>query len=204
MLTANTNCALGLEWTTPVVHTYPTDWVNGGTAQSLICSTGTAITWPTGTALVDNRVCYRQLGPKTWEVAYKVYKTSGGGNGSGEYIWNLPNGLCFDTTSDFQNVSTIGEANSSLWLSLMMPASVSARRGDWGTAGSYVSSSGGVVPYCESAFRVVAHTLCGYSNQYAASTASVYQGLNVINSSFFGVGSEPDVSWTVQFTFQST
>lgn len=76
---------------------------------------GGTTTAPTkGTRTVDN-ISYRQLGAKEWEVVMTYFQTAntGAGNGSGDYLFTLPNSLSFDMTlpSQTQYQSNIGTSS---------------------------------------------------------------------------------------------
>jgi hypothetical protein len=71
-------------------------WVNAGTIQSVGWSATT--TPPTIGTTVENAIYYKQVGNKEWEINLVFDLSSGGSNGSGEYIFTLPNNLSFDLT----------------------------------------------------------------------------------------------------------
>ena len=59
---------------------------------------------------------YRQLGAKEWEVSMTYFQTAntGAANGSGDYLFTLPNSLSFDTTLPLQ-VQYQANVNTSSW-----------------------------------------------------------------------------------------
>jgi hypothetical protein len=90
-------------------------WINAGTIQSV--GIGATITAPSvGATTPVNQVRYRQIGPKEWEVQVAFYQNSAGNGGNGYYLFTLPNGLQFDTTSPFQQPYTGVPANANGWM----------------------------------------------------------------------------------------
>ena len=87
-------------------------WTSGGAIT--FGATTTAPTKPT-TKVKDN-ISYRQLGAKQWEVviSWLVSDATGATNGTGDYLFTLPNSLQFDTTLPSQSVYT-GNVGSSVW-----------------------------------------------------------------------------------------
>lgn len=73
------------------------------TSVGAISISGTTTAPTKGTRTVDN-ISYRQLGSKEWEVVMTYYQTAntGAANGSGDYLFTLPNSLSFDTTLSSQ------------------------------------------------------------------------------------------------------
>ena len=89
-------------------------WTSAGTIQSVGINGTTA--FPTIGTATRNNVSYRQLGTKEWEVAIALdASTTGAANGTGDYLFNLPNGLSFDTTVPWQPVYT-GNVQTSSWV----------------------------------------------------------------------------------------
>ena len=87
-------------------------WTSAGTIQSVGLNGTTA--FPTIGTATRNNVSYRQLGTKQWEVAMALdASTTGAANGTGDYLFNLPNGLSFDTTVPWQPVYTSNVQTSS-------------------------------------------------------------------------------------------
>ena len=86
-------------------------WTSAGAIT--IGATTTAPTKPT-TRVQDN-ISYRQIGAKQWEVimSYVVTSATGAVNGTGDYLFTLPNSLSFDTTLPSQQIYTSGVATSS-------------------------------------------------------------------------------------------
>ena len=91
-------------------------------------ATTTAPTKPT--ARVQDNISYRQLGAKQWEVimSWLVTSATGSVNGTGDYLFTLPNSLSFDTTLPSQQIYTGGVASSS-----------------WNTASYIIPSGSGVI-----------------------------------------------------------
>ena len=77
-------------------------WTSAG-ATTITATT----TNPTkGTTTSDN-ISYRQLGAKQWEIILTYIQTVANGvNGSGDYLFTLPNGLSFDATLPSQQIYT--------------------------------------------------------------------------------------------------
>ena len=79
-------------------------WTSAGTIQSV--GWGATTTAPTIGTAARNNISYRQIGTKEWEIAIAFEYTSGGSDGSGDYLFTLPNSLRFDTTVPIQPVYT--------------------------------------------------------------------------------------------------
>ena len=161
------------------------NWTSAGTIQSVGWNSTT--TAPSiGTTSV-NDYSYKQLGPKTWkcQLTFSAGSNSiGANNGSGDYLFTLPNGLQFNTTiagqaANIDNVGTSSWIWPSLWLS--------------NSSGSITNLSQGgllyVVPYSNTQFRLIHVGIAGigYVIPYGGG--------------YYGVGS--NISWRVTFTFQS-
>ena len=87
-------------------------WTSGGAI-----TIGGTTTAPTkGGTLTKDNISYRQVGAKEWEVSLTYYQTSntGANNGSGDYLFTLPNSLSFDTTVPTQ-VQYQSNINTSSW-----------------------------------------------------------------------------------------
>lgn len=87
------------------------DWISAGTVQAVgVGATTTAPTLPT--TAFQNRVNYRRVGSKTYEVqAVLNYNSNvGGSNGNGDYLFTLPAGLQFDLSIPTQtgNQTNVG------------------------------------------------------------------------------------------------
>jgi len=90
-------------------------WTSGGAIT--IGGTTTAPTKPT--SRVHDNINYRQVGAKQWEIIMTYFQNgaAGAANGSGDYLFTLPNSLSFDTTLTSQipytaNVNTAAWTNS--------------------------------------------------------------------------------------------
>ena len=101
-------------------------WTSAGAIT--IGATTTAPTKPT-TRVQDN-ISYRQLGAKQWEVimSWLVTSATGSVNGTGDYLFTLPNSLSFDTTLPSQQIYTGGVASSA-----------------WNTASYIIPSGSGLI-----------------------------------------------------------
>jgi hypothetical protein len=87
-------------------------WTDAGTATSTI--TGT-VTNPSPGNVGYNKVYYRRLGAKEYEVVYRFNQSAPGGAGSGDYLFTLPAGLQFDTTLQFQAAVASAGPNTAWW-----------------------------------------------------------------------------------------
>ena len=161
------------------------NWTSAGTIQSVGWNATT--TAPTIGTTAVNDYSYKQIGSKTWscQLTFSAGSSStGANNGSGDYLFTLPNGLQFNTTIAGQaavtdNVGTSTWAWPGVWLS--------------SSTGSITNLSQGgllyVVPYSSTQFRLIHVGIAGigFLIPYA--------------SGYYGVGS--NISWRVSFTFQS-
>ena len=93
-----------------------TNWTDAGTIQTVGLG-GTSGAPTIGTAAV-NQIYYRSRGAKIWEVSLTLEKGTAGTNGSGDYLFTLPNGLQFDTTlvNQRQWTGDVGGPNNDLLL----------------------------------------------------------------------------------------
>jgi hypothetical protein len=73
-------------------------------------------TSPTKGVTTQDNISYRRLGEKQWEVilTYTQTAATGGANGSGDYLFTLPNSLSFDTTLPSQQIYT-GSIGTNAW-----------------------------------------------------------------------------------------
>ena len=161
------------------------NWTSAGTIQSVGWNATT--TAPTIGTTTVNDYSYKQIGSKTWkcQLTYSAGGSStGANNGSGDYLFTLPNGLQFNTSLAGQaaisdNVGTSTWVWPGVWLS--------------SSTGSITNLAQGgllyVVPYSSTQFRLIHVGIAGigYVIPYA--------------SGYYGVGS--NISWRVTFTFQS-
>jgi hypothetical protein len=161
------------------------NWTSAGTIQSVGWTATT--TAPTIGTTAVNDYSYKQIGSKTWrcQLTYSAGSNSiGANNGTGDYVFTLPNGLQFNTTLAGQNATTdnVGSSNwtwPGLWLS--------------SSSGSITNLNQGghlfVVPFSSTQYRLIHAGIAGvgYVIPYA--------------SGYYGVGS--NISWRVTFTFQS-
>jgi hypothetical protein len=161
------------------------NWTSAGTIQSVGWSATT--TAPTIGTTAINDYSYKQIGAKTWkcQLTYSAGGSSTGANiGSGDYLFTLPNGLQFNTSTAGQETYT-DLVGSSTWY---WP-------GRWlsNSSGSITNLNQGgllyVVPYSSTQFRLIHVGIAGVGAviPYA--------------SGYYGVGA--NISWRVTFTFQS-
>ena len=161
------------------------NWTSAGTIQSVGWSATT--TAPTIGTTTVNDYSYKQIGSKTWrcQLTFSAGGSSTGAyNGSGDYLFTLPNGLQFNTSIAGQAAYS-ANVGQSIW--------------DW--PGLWLSSSSGsitnlsqggllyVVPYSSTQYRLIHVGIAGIGAviPYA--------------SGYYGVGS--NISWRLTFTFQS-
>jgi len=161
------------------------NWTSAGTIQSVGWNATT--TAPTIGTTALNDYSYKQIGSKTWrcQLTFSAGSNSvGGNNGSGDYVFTLPNGLQFNTILVGQNATTehVGSSNwywPGLWLS--------------SSSGSITNLNQGgnlfVVPYSSTQFRLIHVGIAGVG--YVIPYASGYYGVLA------------NTSWRVSFTFQS-
>lgn len=161
------------------------NWTSAGTIQSVGWTATT--TAPTiGTTTVNN-YSYKQIGSNTWRCQLTFSagsNTIGANNGTGDYLFTLPNGLQFNTSIAGQAAYS-ADVGRSIW--------------DW--PGLWLSNCTGsitnlsqagllyVVPYNSTQFRLI--------HAGIATIGSVIP----YASGYYGVGS--NISWRVTFTFQS-
>jgi hypothetical protein len=103
VLTANSSCALGLQWASP--SSFRTNWcqssqpvVRNCTAFTggLIYGVGGAppeVDTSSASSITCNFACYRQVGPSRWQVFWQFSKVSAGGtidSGADQYNFVLP------------------------------------------------------------------------------------------------------------------
>ena len=115
ILTANSNCALGVQWAAPA-QAPPGVWQESALNMNDLVWTSCSIVSgdPNQNPTFDNTVCcnvvcYRQLNTKVWEVAWKVSKLVSGGTtcGVGQYLYRLPPEVpLIDTSGCFQKPIT--------------------------------------------------------------------------------------------------
>ncbi len=161
------------------------NWTSAGTIQSV--GWGATTTAPTIGTTAVNDYSYKQIGAKTWkcQLTYSAGSNSiGANNGTGDYLFTLPNGLQFNTSIPGQNAisDNVGSSNwtwPGVWLS--------------SSSGSITNISQGgllyVVPYSSTQFRLIHVGIAGIGYVIP------YQ------SGYYGVGS--NISWRVTFTFQA-
>ena len=160
------------------------NWTSAGTIQSVGWNATT--TAPTIGTTAVNDYSYKQIGSKTWkcQLTFSAGSTTGANNGSGDYLFTLPNGLQFNTSLAGQaaisdNVGTSTWVWPGVWLS--------------SSTGSITNLVQGgllyVVPYSNTQFRLIHVGIAGIGYVIPYS------------SGYYGVGS--NISWRVTFTFQS-
>ena len=136
-------------------------WTDGGNVT--FSGTGNDPTFPTS-GVVYNKIYYRQIGPKTWQVngKYQTATASGGNEGIGDYIIRLPASLQFDTTLATQAVYTTSLGTSAAWTYVAIPESNGRYFYGLTSEGGW---DGGVVPYSSTAYRLVMGSNAGSTYQ---------------------------------------
>lgn len=136
-------------------------WTDGGNIT--FSGTGADPTFPTS-GVVHNKIYYRQIGPKTWQVngKYQTATASGGTEGIGDYIIRLPASLQFDTTLATQSIYNTGLGISAAWTYVAIPESNgryfygATSEGGW---------DGGVVPFSSTTYRLILGSNAGSTYQ---------------------------------------
>ena len=161
------------------------NWTSAGTIQSVGWNATT--TAPSIGITTVNDYSYKQLGSKTWKCQLTFSASSnstGANNGSGDYLFTLPNGLQFNNSIAGQAAITDNVGTSTwVWPSVWLSSS----------SGSITNLAQGgllyVVPYSNTQFRLIHVGIAGIGY------------LIPYGSGYYGVGSNN--SWRVTFTFQS-
>jgi hypothetical protein len=97
---------------------------------------GATVTAPPFGNVGTNKIYYRQLGNKEYEVIY-IFRQGApaGNNGSGDYLFTLPAGLQFNTTLPFQTAVSFAGPNSSWPTSALTGPSLSRYSNSTGDPG---------------------------------------------------------------------
>lgn len=154
-------------------------WTSAGAIT--IGATTTAPTKPT-TRVKDN-ISYRQLGAKQWEVviSWLVSDATGATNGTGDYLFTLPNSLQFDTTLPSQSVYT-GNVASSVWAHI----------------GYIIPSGSGLIT--NNAVGGQVHPMVYSSTQFRILATTPSSGVAPWGSAFFALNSYTAMQLTFRFT----
>lgn len=161
------------------------NWTDGGAIT--IGATTTAPTKPT--TRVADKVYYKQIGPKTWQVEmiYRHDNATGATNGTGDYLITLPNGLSFDQTILTQEYYTGNVGSNSYYHAIKgLPDS---RVNMHSTAGYSATHPSSIIPWDATRFRVVLY-LAG-------------QGILPWGSGWVQIAAQPSLEVRINFTFQS-
>ena len=156
IIPANTAFTIGTSlatWKQIADNSIP-NWIDGGFLT--IGATTTAPTRPP-TRYAD-KVYYKQIGPKTWQVEmiYRQDYVTGATSGTGDYLISLPNGLQFDTTILTQEAYTDNvQGNSGVFISKMLPNSSVHFYTTTGYWSGYIS---GIIPFDSNKFRVLIYS----------------------------------------------
>jgi hypothetical protein len=158
---------------------WQTGAVGGWTDAGAMAIAGTTSA-PTFGTVVTNKIYYRQIGPKEWEVVYKFVQSTGGSTGVGDYLFTLPAGLTFNTTLPFQNAYTGLPGATPGWLQLMIPGPTQGHINKETTSAAVLQP----VVYDSTRFRLI--------GLYQASTspagAAVTNTWNSVSSGFYELG----------------
>ncbi len=157
------------------------EWTSAGTIQSV--GWGATTTSPTIGTTTRNNMSYRRLGNKDWEVAM-TFDTNGVGaaDGSGDYLFTLPNSLSFDTSLGWQTVYTGNVATASaLFMKYSLPTSMGQQ-----TDNNTIAATSQVVVYDSTTFRIVTHV--------------VGTALRCWGSGWFSLTNSMAGNWTFRFT----
>jgi hypothetical protein len=132
-----------------------TDWISAGTVSIGNTGPGGLPSFPTTT--LKNRVNYRRVGPKVWEVQAVINwnNNAGANNGVGDYLFVLPNSLRFDTSIVTQTLDTanIGTDTRNL-MANTIPGSIISFASD----NTVSDTSGVVIPYTDQTYRLLVRT----------------------------------------------
>ena len=182
---ANTANAMYYDASTGEI-TYDTTSYNAGTpawtSAGAITLTATTTNPTKGTTTSDN-ISYRQLGAKQWEVVMTYIQTVANGvNGSGDYLFTLPNGLSFDTTLPSQQITTTNIGTNTYTLMTYIIPSGSGLINN-GTLGGQVYP----LVYNATKFRIL--------------TTSYGSGIQCWGSGYYSLGGDdPQIQLTFRFT----
>ncbi len=154
-------------------------WISVGTIQSV--GWGATTTAPTIGTTSRNNISYRRIGEKEWEVSMVYQLTSGGSNGSGDYLFTLPNSLQFDTTVAIQTTYT---------------SNVGANT--WALAGYIIPTASGLINNGLVGGQV--YPIVYSSTQFRVLTTSYGTAVQCWGSGFYGLGGVIEMS----FKFTST
>ena len=161
------------------------NWTDGSAIT--IGATTTAPTKPTTT--VADKIYYKQIGPKTWQVEGVISWTSatGAAAGSGDYLITLPNGLQFDNSILTQAIYTgnLG-ANSGAFTTKGLPNSNVTMFDNFGY---YNTSPSQIIPWDASRFRLVLY-VSGF-------------GIKPWGSNWIQIDTSRTMELRFNFTFQS-
>lgn len=181
--TAFTIGTTGATWKQIGASSIP-EWTDGGVIT--LGATTTAPTKPT--TRVADKVYYKQIGPKTWEVEmiYRHDNVTGATAGSGDYLFTLPNGLQFDQSILTQAPYT---ANVGISSNFHIIKGLPNSRILMLSASGAATHPSVVVPWDATRFRI---------SLYIAGT-----GVAPWGSGFVQINAQPSIEIRINFTFQS-
>jgi hypothetical protein len=153
ILEATASNAVSSSFATTAANTTYGNWISAGTVQAVgIAGTIAGPAVPTTT--FQNRVNYRRVGPKVWEVnaVLNYGSNTGGSDGNGDYLFTLPAGLQFDLTlvTQTQNQLNVG-GNTNANLANGIPGSSFVLTSDGVSTNNIV----GVVPWDATRYRLI-------------------------------------------------
>jgi hypothetical protein len=167
----------------PLVSGLP-NWTDGG--PIILGATSTAPT--KATTRQADKVYYKQIGIKTWQVEmiYRHDSAVGSAAGSGDYLITLPNNLRFEQTILTQAAHTSGVGtNSYAHISKGLPGSQVLA----GSTGFFGTGPCVITPWDQTRFRVIIHV--------AGSAVRPW------GSGWLALSTETGLEVRINFTFQS-
>ena len=178
------NGANAIKWQTGAVGS----WTDAG-AMTI----GGTTTAPTLGTIVTNKIYWRQIGPKEYEVVYKYVQSAGGAAGTGDYLFTLPNSLTFDTSLAFQSAYNGVPGATSGWVQLLIPGPTQGHVADTGGNTSIILQP---VVYSSTQFRMVAT----YQTTGASSGAAINTQWNSMGSGFYTLNGNHSFVFRFSFT----
>jgi hypothetical protein len=135
---------------------------------------------------VDN-ISYRQIGSKEWEVVMTYFQTAntGAANGSGDYLFTLPNSISFDMTIPSQT---------------QYQANVGA--GSWYNATYVIPSGGGMITNGATGGKIF--PVVYNSTQFRILAINDSAWVKWVGSGHFQLSDNPYVTIQLTFRFTST
>jgi hypothetical protein len=147
--------------TTSVPFLGVANWTDGGNIT--FTGTGADPTFPSSGVSI-NKIYYRQIGPKTWQVQgkYQTASASGGTAGIGDYVIRLPASLEWDNSLVTQGFYTTNLGTSVAWVYVSIPESNGRY---YYSATTEAGWNGGVVPFSSNLYRLILGSNAGATYQ---------------------------------------